>query len=158
MLSPCPNLCGGTPTVIDPGPHRMTARRNAQGDLDALTDALLAMQGPVGGQDRLEKLRQEIAILSSSKQREKLRTLVLPMLQPDVVEVRCETCGAWCWDTTGFYAQALWNKAVDKLAHLKECCATSPDRRVDYDGMVIVKCAECGQRHLPLEPEEVKVG
>lgn len=90
-------------------------------------------------------------------------------LENNVVEVRCPDCNSFIWhgDPEGgdiadeeaqkraiHYAVGCWNRAVEKLETLEDCCkecASDPKcRKVDHDGMVVVKCHHCGIRHHPL--------
>lgn len=149
MLALCP--CGGLASV-HPSAHRQEVRAKAEARLSQLS-ALLSEAATLQGLDRVGRLRQEITRTEARKEYERLMQVILPTLQADVWEVRCEVCGAFCWDRDEHYVTALWNKAVARLATLDECCATSPDVRVDYDGMEIVKCETCQRRHLPLKPQ-----
>jgi hypothetical protein len=125
-------------------------REAYQRRLDELQSGLSA--SPVTSGDRVARLRAEIARTEDTKERDRIQQRILPALQADVWEVRCETCGAFCWDRDEHYATALWNKSVERLANLPACCAASEDLRVDYDGMEIVKCHTCERRHLTLNP------
>lgn len=91
-------------------------------------------------------------------------------LDGDVVEVRCCDCNSFIWRTDPeggdvvsdeeankraiHYAVGCWNRAVEKLGTLKDCCkecTSDPKcRKVDWDGMVTVKCHHCGIKHYPL--------
>ena len=124
MLSKC--HCGGEASV-GPGTNRIKQRGAAEVEYARLRKLPKATRKELG-----------------------LAEIKLKFLQYECFECRCPDCGAWCWGRTEEGAGNLWNRAIQKLAALKDCCKASDDVRVDHDGMVLVRCAECDLRHLPL--------
>lgn len=133
-LVPCP--CGGV-AELDMSERRRAKRHEADEHLSAAERA-----DHRRGEGLRTYQRAQIAVQA---------------LQKDVFEVRCADCGRWVWAETGERAANRWNRAVEKLEHLDECCQHATDRRVDYDGMVIVRCETCGRRHFPLDPDDADV-
>jgi hypothetical protein len=135
-LTPCP--CGDTPE-LSLSEHRQQVREALQQQLASVGDTPPA-RGPA---------RRDYELGQRDLER----------LQGDTYDVRCGNCGRWVHADTEEQAAVRWNKAVDRLAHLQECCKAATDRRADADSMVLLVCDSPdhddtihGRRYLPLEP------
>lgn len=161
-LSKC--HCGGE-AVVGPGTNRIKQRGAAEVELARLrampTAAskrlqLLAVSKKLetAKASEVEEVQTTLlriaAVPSASVKELQLAENKLKFLQAECFECHCDKCGAWCWGRTEKDAGNLWNRAIQKLAVLKDCCKASGDVRVDHDGMVLVRCNECNLRHLPL--------
>jgi len=166
----CP--CGGTP-VLQPSANRVAKREAAAALLAEATKrfnnpvppATIAKMAVKAAADMastdlavkataVATLKEiELSALGTRRGVEMAKT-AHDALAKDVVEVCCQKCGAFVWHDTENDVVNRWNRAVVKLATLKPCCKAATDRRVDHDGMALVRCAECGVRHFTLEPQK----
>ena len=162
MLSKC--HCGGEASV-GPGTNRVEQRGAAEVEFARLrkmpTAASkrlrilgLTQEMESANPKEFEKLQamllKVVAVPSASPKELGLAEKKVRFLRNEAFECRCQDCGAWCWGRTPKGAGNLWNRAIQKLSGLKDCCKASDDVRIDHDGMVLVRCAKCDLRHLPL--------
>src|SRR3990167_6768629 len=98
--------CGGS-AKLTAGTNRIKQRTRAIVELGVVNARVVRRDGIATGQ-----LKRELEVAA----------LKVDALKADVSEVHCERCGAFVWAETDEIVVNRWNRGIEKLGTLKDCC------------------------------------